>query len=97
MIGYENVVDAMLFEARVAILDGEMLEVEPSQFSDCMMHVMEKLRQAEKDAARYRFIKQWSQSHSLNVYRKELWDEIVDREINNESRRIMKSSNGGDL
>lgn len=57
MIGYEYVVDAMLFEARVAMLDGEMLEVEPSQFSDCMTHVMEKLRQAEKDAARYRWLR----------------------------------------
>ena len=54
------------------------------------MLLVERLRQAEKDAARYRFVKQWSQSYSLNVYRKELWDEIIDREINNESRRIMK-------
>lgn len=57
MIDYENVVDAMLFEPRVAMLDGEMLEVEPCQFSDCMTHVMEKLRKAEKDAARYRWLR----------------------------------------
>lgn len=65
--------------------------------AECVMELITLLRQAEKDAARYRFMKEWSRSYSLNVYRKELWDEVVDREINNESRRIMKSSNDGDL
>lgn len=86
MIDFELVVNEMIIAARAAILDGEALELDPSQFSDYMIHVMEKLRQAEKDAARYRFIKEWNQSYSLNVYRKELWDEIVDKAIWMESQ-----------
>lgn len=63
MTDYESVVDAMLFESSVAMLDGGMLEVEPCQFSDCMAHVMEKLRKAEKDAARYRKLKRMAESN----------------------------------
>ena len=59
MIDYERIVDSMLFDARVAMLDGDILEVEPCQFSDCITHVMEKLRQAEKDAARYRWLRDY--------------------------------------
>lgn len=45
-----------------------------------------RIGQAEKDAARYRFIKEWNQSYSLNVYRKELWDEVVDKAMWMESQ-----------
>ncbi|MGL4752230.1 MAG: hypothetical protein ACRCXB_07425 [Aeromonadaceae bacterium] len=51
-----------------------------------LLELITRLRQAEKDAARYRFIKEWNQSYSLNVYRKELWDEIVDKAIWMESQ-----------
>lgn len=45
-----------------------------------------RLRQAEKDAARYSFIKKWNQSYSLNVYRKDIWDEVIDKAMWMESQ-----------
>ena len=65
--------------------------------AEAVLEIITRLRQAEKDAARYLFMRAWSQSHSLNVYRKDLWDEIIDREISNESRAITKANNGGEL
>ena len=56
MIDFELIVDEMRIEARAAILDGCTLELEPSQFSDCMEYLIEHMRQAEKDAARYRWL-----------------------------------------
>lgn len=72
--------------------DGDVLGLSKAECRD----LLTRLRQAEKDAARYRFMKEWSQSYSLNVYRKELWDEIVDREIHNESRRLNKLGSFGE-
>lgn len=51
-----------------------------------MLELLTRLRQAERDAARYRFIKEWNQSYSLNVYRKELWNEVVDKAMWMESQ-----------
>ena len=92
MIDYESVVDAMLFESRVAMLDGEMLEVEPCQFSDCMTHVMEKLRQAERDAARYLWLRDKASGFAIENAAdicREAWDSLIDD--------AMKSSSGGNL
>lgn len=57
MIDLELLVDEMRIEARAAILDGCTLELDPSQFSDCMEGLIDRLRQAEKDAARYRWLR----------------------------------------
>ena len=51
-----------------------------------MIELITRLRQAEKDAERYSFIKQWNQSYSLNVYRKDLWDDVVDKAMWMESQ-----------
>lgn len=58
MIDFEMLVDEIRIKARAAILDGCNLDLEPSQFSDCMEYLIDRLRQAEKDAARYRWLRQ---------------------------------------
>lgn len=45
-----------------------------------------QLLKAEKDAARYSFIKKWNQSYSLNVYRKDIWDDVIDKAMWMESQ-----------
>ena len=57
MIDFEMLVDEIRIKARAAILDGCNLDLEPSQFSDCMEYLIDRLRQAEKDAARYRWLR----------------------------------------
>ena len=58
----EYILDQMLSESRVMIMDGSPLELDPSQFSDCVTSLIERLREAEKDAARYRWLRDVGQN-----------------------------------
>lgn len=53
----EYILDKMLTEARVMIMDGSPLELDPSQFSDCVTALINRTREAEKDAERYRWLR----------------------------------------
>ena len=53
----EYILDKMLTEARVMMMDGSPLELDPSQFSDCVTALVNRTREAEKDAARYRWLR----------------------------------------
>jgi len=53
----EYILDHMLVEARVMMMEGSPLELDPSQFSDCVTSLIGRLRETEKDAARYRWLR----------------------------------------
>lgn len=53
----QYILDQMLVEARVMMMDGSPLELDPSQFSDCVTGLIGRLREAERDAARYRWLR----------------------------------------
>lgn len=53
----QYILDQMLVEARVMMMDGSPLELDPSQFSDCVTGLIWRLREAERDAARYRWLR----------------------------------------
>ena len=53
----QYILDQMLVEARVMMMEGSPLELEPSQFSDCVTSLIGRLRESEKDAARYRWLR----------------------------------------
>lgn len=53
----QYILDQMLVEARVMMMEGSPLELDPSQFSDCVNSLIGRLREAEKDAARYRWLR----------------------------------------
>lgn len=64
MIDFLETVDEMMIDARSSIVDGGVLELDPSQFVYCMNSVIDRLRQAEKDAARYRWLRDTEISHA---------------------------------
>lgn len=53
----QYILDQMLVEARVMMMEGSPLELDPSQFSDCVNSLIGRLREAEKDAARYQWLR----------------------------------------
>ncbi|MGL4753697.1 MAG: hypothetical protein ACRCXB_15060 [Aeromonadaceae bacterium] len=65
---------------------GRHNKIPNNMVAENVKELITRLRQSEKDAARYRFVKEWNQSYSLNVYRKELWDEVVDKAMWMESQ-----------
>ena len=81
MIDFEMLVDEIRIKARAAILDGCNLDLEPSQFSDCMEYLIDRLRQAEKDAARYRWLRDLpcdSANEEIGNYPGDMWDDAID-------------------
>lgn len=52
----QYILDQMLVEARVMMMEGSPLELDPSQFSDCVTSLIWLLREAERDAAKYRWL-----------------------------------------
>ena len=53
----QYILDQMLVEARVMMMEGSPLELDQSQFSDCVTSLIGRLREAEMDAARYRWLR----------------------------------------
>ena len=53
----QYILDQMLVEARVMMMEGSPLELDPSQFSDCVTSLIGRLLEAERDAARYRWLR----------------------------------------
>ncbi|MGL4757446.1 MAG: hypothetical protein ACRCXB_34265 [Aeromonadaceae bacterium] len=78
----EYILDQMLVEARVMMMEGSLLELDPSQFSDCVTSLIERLREADKDAARYRWLLEqaWFQTESewqLSIGETETEEEFI--------------------
>ncbi len=77
----QYILDQMLVEARVMMMDGSPLELDPSQFSDCVTSLIGRLREAERDAARYRWLRDESDYEDFEFFEsieKDRWNYEID-------------------
>lgn len=82
---YMEAIDLMVSKARDAVIDGGLMELDPGELIACVGMMTERLRQAEKDAARYRWLRDSAlrdHLHSLIMVHPVEWDMFNDEAMN---------------